>query len=1037
MKVWKNHLAVCVLIIAVLLQNTAAVMAAENSGTDPTGDPTVQSEEEVQMPEEENENDEAAEEQDPSDAEEEDLDLPEEDSAESAVEEAADGSDTAAEAETDESPMEAEETDEAVPVEASPETASTDMTAAEEIAEDSIEPLLAATTISVKDAAYGAKGDGTTDDTRAIQKALNVARGASADKPLTVTVPAGTYKISTSLWIYSYTNLELASGATIQRSGTSVMLINGEKGTGGYDQLIDVTIQGGTWDGNINSSSASQVSDLIYLWHGRNITIRDTTLKECVGTHHIELTGIKDSTISNVTFQDMVRYSGISYPALDGDGTGNTAPGSDEATDISEALQLDYASSATSGAAAPLDGTICKNITISGCTFTNCFSGVGSHHAKDGGAAADITVTGCTFDNIGYACVFSRSFKNLQINNCTANNVSEFLYAANSTDAAVKNCTITCTGASRKTANSLLNTFNILGSKLTMTDCTVNGIDRDLLNLNDGSTGVLTNNTVTWSKPCIATTVFVSSGSNLTMTGNKLTNNGSGKDFNTVQCQESSTLTAKNNTITNAEMAAFRVKSGATATLTNNTITGSGTNGISAEGAAMNISGGSIKNTTKSAVVFQSGSSGSLSNVNIQTAGSNGVTLFKGGSAAVGKVSITKCRIYGSVSSGIFANSGTLTIQGNVIKPKNYDTTWGIQLDAGPTGTVTRNAVGGKGITNDSKASVNSNAAGKLAGKFMVIYYSSESANPSGICSLITYGTSTALKTVSQLYMSKSGYVFAGWKAYRDDKDMWYADSSSGSAWVKLTNGKLPSGYTYHLYGNGAKVAKTAPAGSIVSMYAVWEKQQFVIHYHKTESDSAASVTTTVPYGTNTATRSTSSLGFAGSGNTFKGWMVYREIDKKWYYTNGSANGWYAKNSQPAGYYFKLYTDGCSVAKTAQYGKVHFYGRWNPDTFTIKYHKTDSDGASSVTTKVSYGTSTATKTASALGFSRTGYSFKGWTVYREYDKKWCYTNGSANGWYIKGKQPSGYTLKLYTNGCTVAKTAAYGNVHLYGQWKKK
>ena len=64
MKVWKNHLAVCVLIIAVLLQNTAAVMAAENSGTDPTGDPTVQSEEEVQMPEEENENDEAAEEQD-------------------------------------------------------------------------------------------------------------------------------------------------------------------------------------------------------------------------------------------------------------------------------------------------------------------------------------------------------------------------------------------------------------------------------------------------------------------------------------------------------------------------------------------------------------------------------------------------------------------------------------------------------------------------------------------------------------------------------------------------------------------------------------------------------------------------------------------------------------------------------------------------------------------------------------------------------------------------------------------------------------
>lgn len=53
-----------------------------------------------------------------------------------------------------------------------------------------------ATQINVKDVAYGAKGDGTTDDTNAIKKALT-ASGSSAYS--TVYFPAGTYMISSSL----------------------------------------------------------------------------------------------------------------------------------------------------------------------------------------------------------------------------------------------------------------------------------------------------------------------------------------------------------------------------------------------------------------------------------------------------------------------------------------------------------------------------------------------------------------------------------------------------------------------------------------------------------------------------------------------------------------------------------------------------------------------------------------------------------------------------------------------------------------------
>ena len=49
--------------------------------------------------------------------------------------------------------------------------------------------------VNVKDPAYGAKGDGTTDDTAAIQAALTA--GAGKD----VLGPAGTYLVSSSLTV--------------------------------------------------------------------------------------------------------------------------------------------------------------------------------------------------------------------------------------------------------------------------------------------------------------------------------------------------------------------------------------------------------------------------------------------------------------------------------------------------------------------------------------------------------------------------------------------------------------------------------------------------------------------------------------------------------------------------------------------------------------------------------------------------------------------------------------------------------------------
>ncbi len=62
--------------------------------------------------------------------------------------------------------------------------------------------------INVKDPAYGAKGDGTTDDTAAIQAAVN-ATVVSIDQTKMLFFPAGKYKISTEIVIPTNPGIEL------------------------------------------------------------------------------------------------------------------------------------------------------------------------------------------------------------------------------------------------------------------------------------------------------------------------------------------------------------------------------------------------------------------------------------------------------------------------------------------------------------------------------------------------------------------------------------------------------------------------------------------------------------------------------------------------------------------------------------------------------------------------------------------------------------------------------------------------------------
>ncbi len=81
----------------------------------------------------------------------------------------------------------------------------------------------------------------------------------------------------------------------------------------------------------------------------------------------------------------------------------------------------------------------------------------------------------------------------------------------------------------------------------------------------------------------------------------------------------------------------------------------------------------------------------------------------------------------------------------------------------------------------------------------------------------VTYGTVTR---VNANQFKRSGYIFRGWNVQRED-GTWNTEKLHGGdeGWRK----DIPNGYHKTLYKNSEKVAKTAPAGTKVTFYAVWE----------------------------------------------------------------------------------------------------------------------------------------------------------------------------------------------------------------------
>lgn len=141
---------------------------------------------------------------------------------------------------------------------------------------------------------YGAKGDGVTDDTAAIQQALDAAEGGG-----TVLLSEGIYKITYSLLIGSNTTIRgLGRNSIIKAVFSNTicsLIVNKNMSTlGGYTAAENIELSNFAIQTNANGIGFSHAQNIRIF----NIFSDDSTLT----WHYIDLAGVKNATVKGCTF---------------------------------------------------------------------------------------------------------------------------------------------------------------------------------------------------------------------------------------------------------------------------------------------------------------------------------------------------------------------------------------------------------------------------------------------------------------------------------------------------------------------------------------------------------------------------------------------------------------------------------------------------------------------------------------------------------------------------------------------------------------
>jgi Pectate lyase superfamily protein/Right handed beta helix region len=143
------------------------------------------------------------------------------------------------------------------------------------------------------------KGDGKNNDTAGIQAILDKAKG---NANIEVYFPAGTYKITTALFIYEGTTIRAHEKAIFKREHDGNIFQNtptGDMNSTGYNGNGNIRIEGGTLDmqGDIYGNGTA-----IAFGHSHDVVFKGITIKDVTIGHAMEINSSRDVLVTECRF---------------------------------------------------------------------------------------------------------------------------------------------------------------------------------------------------------------------------------------------------------------------------------------------------------------------------------------------------------------------------------------------------------------------------------------------------------------------------------------------------------------------------------------------------------------------------------------------------------------------------------------------------------------------------------------------------------------------------------------------------------------